>query len=124
MAVTNIVQEFIESTETLLAQPGASAQSIATRSSHSRSVFKKLVNSNDAKEIRKGIEALKKRVDKHFGDADDPGISRNLVAKVFSECEKKYGDVYERTVRIDQDVYTGEVEVDWNMDTIKTAFRR
>ena len=116
--------EFIESTETLLNQPGASPQSIAQRSSHSRSVFKKLVHANDAKEVKKGIEALKKRVDKHFGDADDPSISRNLVAKVFVECEKKYNDTHERTVRIGQDVYGGEVEIDWGTAEVRNAFRK
>jgi hypothetical protein len=118
------VQEFIESTETLLSQPGASAQSIAQRSSHSRSVFKKLVHAHDAKELRKGTEALKKRVDKHFGDADDPSISRDLVFKVLKECERKYIDVSERTVRINQDVYQGEVEVDWGANEVAAAFRR
>ncbi|KAH3985315.1 hypothetical protein HBH70_046860 [Parastagonospora nodorum] len=116
--------EFIESTETLLTQPGASAQSIAQRSSHSRSVFKKLVHGHDSKELRKGIEALKKRVDKHFGDADDPTISRDLVFKVLKECEKKYNNVHERTVRINQDVYTGEVEIDWGTTEVASAFRR
>ncbi|KAF2675712.1 hypothetical protein K458DRAFT_381054 [Lentithecium fluviatile CBS 122367] len=116
--------EFIESTETLLAHRGASAQSIAQRSSHSRSVFKKLVHSYDAKEIRKGIEALKKRVDKHFGDADDPTISRDLVFKVLKECEKKYSDVYDRSIRINQDVYSGEVEMDWGPNEVSAAFRR
>ncbi|KAH7135569.1 exocyst complex component Sec3-domain-containing protein [Dendryphion nanum] len=116
--------EFVESTENLLAQPGASPQSIAARSSHSRSVFKKLVHSYDGKEIRKGIDALKKRVDKHFGDADDPNISRTLVLKVFKECEEKYEDVSDRTVRINQDVYMGEIEIDWGKAEIKTAFGR
>lgn len=116
--------EFVESTENLLAQSGTSAQSIAARSSHSRSVFKKLVHSYDGKEIRKGIDALKKRVDKHFGDADDPNISRSLVLKVFKECEDKYEDVYERTVRINQDIYTGEVDIDWGKNEIKAAFGR
>ncbi|KAF2468634.1 uncharacterized protein BDR25DRAFT_265418 [Lindgomyces ingoldianus] len=116
--------EFIESTETLLAQPGTTPQSIATRSSHSRSLFRKLVNSYDAKEVRKGIEALKKRVDKHFGDADDPSISRDLVFKVLKECEKKYSDIYDRTTRINQDVYTGEVEMDWGPGEVAAAFRR
>jgi exocyst complex component 1 len=97
---------------------------VSQRSSHSRSVFKKLVNTYDAKEIRKGIEALKKRVDKHFGDADDPTISRDLVFKVLKECERKYNDVSERTVRINQDVYTGEVEIDWGTNEISSAFRR
>ncbi|KAF1911061.1 exocyst complex component Sec3-domain-containing protein [Ampelomyces quisqualis] len=116
--------EFIESTETLLTQPGASAQSIAQRSSHSRSVFKKLIHAHDAKELRKGIEALKKRVDKHFGDADDPTISRDLVFKVLKECEKKYNDVYDRMIRINQDVYTGEVEIDWGNNEVTSAFRK
>jgi hypothetical protein len=116
--------EFIESTETLLSQPGASAQAIAQRSSHSRSVFKKLVHSHDAKEVRKGIEALKKRVDKHFGDADDPTISRDLVFKVLKECEKTYMKVSERMMTINQDVYSGEVEIDWGTKEVDAAFRR
>jgi hypothetical protein len=116
--------EFIESTETLLAARGGSPQSIAQRSSHSRSVFKKLVHSHDAKEVRKGIEALKKRVDKHFGDADDPSISRDLVFKVLKECERKYIGVSERVQRINQDVYQGEVEVDWGTNEVQGAFRR
>ncbi|KAF2130590.1 hypothetical protein P153DRAFT_395984 [Dothidotthia symphoricarpi CBS 119687] len=116
--------EFIESTETLLSQPGASPSAIAQRSSHSRHVFKKLVHAHDGKELRKGIEALKKRVDKHFGDADDPGISRDLVFKVLKECERKYGEVAERVVRVNQDVYTGEVEVDWGVGEVGSAFRR
>lgn len=82
------------------------------------------MNSYDGKEIRKGIEALKKRVDKHFGDADDPNISRDLVFKVLKECEKKYRDVCDRVLRINQDVYASEVEIDWGMNEVQAAFRR
>lgn len=74
--------------------------------------------------MRKGIEALKKRVDKHFGDADDPSISRDLVFKVLKACEKSYLDVGERVQRINQDVYQGEVEVDWGAAEVQGAFRR
>ncbi|KAF2744664.1 hypothetical protein M011DRAFT_470252 [Sporormia fimetaria CBS 119925] len=116
--------EFVESTEMLLAQPGATGQGIAGRSSHSKSVFKKLLQHHDGKELRKGIEALKKRVDKHFGDADDAGIARNLVAKVYAECEERYVDAYERVVSVGQDVYMGEVEVEWGVNEIRTGFRR
>lgn len=116
--------EFIESTETLLSHPTASPQSISQRSSHSRQVFKKLAHAHDGKEVRKGIEALKKRVDKHFGDADDPGISRDLVWKVLKECERSYVRVCERLGVINQDVYAGEVEVDWGVREVEAAFRR
>jgi hypothetical protein len=46
------------------------------------------------------------------------------VFKVLKECEKKYIDVYERTSRIAQDVYTGEVEADWGASEVAGAFRR
>ena len=82
------------------------------------------MHANDLKEIRKGVEALKKRVDKHFGDADDPNLSRVLVSKILKECERRYVDVYERSVKISQDVYGGEVEVDWVLKDVDMAFRR
>lgn len=82
------------------------------------------MHSHDAKELRKGIESLKKRVDKHFGDADDPSISRDLVFKVLKECEKKYILVSERMTTINQDVYAGEVEIDWSSKEVDAAFRR
>jgi hypothetical protein len=63
-------------------------------------------------------------VDKHFGDADDPSISRDLVFKVLKDCEKKYDNVYDRAVHINQDVYSGEVEMDWSLNDVATAFRR
>ncbi|OCK76882.1 hypothetical protein K432DRAFT_334895 [Lepidopterella palustris CBS 459.81] len=118
--------EFLESTESLLASlpSGTPPSSLASRSSHSRSLFRKLVSSHDPKELRRGIDALKKRVDKHFGDADDPGLSRNLVAKVLKECEKKYGEVWERTVEVNQEVYGGEVEVEWRVEDVAAGFRR
>jgi len=118
--------EFLESTETLLGSlpSGTPPSSLASRSSHSRSLFRKLVASHDSKELRRGIEALKKRVDKHFGDADDPGLSRNLVAKVLKECEQKYIDVWERSVQVNQDVYAGEVEIEWKREDVSSGFRR
>lgn len=118
--------EFLESTETLLGSlpSGTPSSSLASRSSHSRSLFRKLVASHDSKELRRGIEALRKRVDKHFGDADDPGLSRNLVAKVLKECEQKYIDVWERAVQVNQDVYAGEVEIEWKREDVSSGFRR
>ena len=67
---------------------------------------------------------MKKRVDKHFGDADDPTISRDLVFKVLKECERTYIKVSERMMTINQDVYSGEVEIDWSEKEVDAAFRR
>lgn len=118
--------DFLESSESLLKnlQPGQPPSTIAQRASHSRTTFKKLLSTYDSKEIRKGIENLKKRVEKHFGDADDPGLSRDLVAKVLRSCESYYDAVEDRVVRISRDVYDGDVVVEWTKADVSQAFRK
>ncbi|KAL8935185.1 MAG: hypothetical protein Q9211_004831 [Gyalolechia sp. 1 TL-2023] len=117
---------FIESAETQLKDipHDQSPQMVAARASHSRSVFKKVLSAYDARELRKGIDALKKRVEKHFGEADDANISRGLVALVLRECEGRYMNVGERTRRLVRDVYESNVEVEWRDEDVANAFRR
>ena len=118
--------DYLESTETLLANPtyAADPTSIATRASHSKSLWRKIVSGYyDAKELRKGVEALKKRVEKHFGEGDDPILSRSLVGKVVRECERRYEEVEERVKRIAVEVY-GEEEAGWKGEEVQGAFRR
>ena len=119
--------DFLESTESLIKNlpPSQSPPSIATRASHSRSIFKKLMSSYDGKEIRRGAETLKKRVEKHFGEADDtPGLSRELVGKVLKECENKYLDVTNRIERLIRDVYDGSLELEWRPEDVTSGFKR
>lgn len=117
--------DFLESTESLIRNNPGSPTSIATRASHSRSTFKKILSSYDAREIKRGVETLKKRVDKHFGDGDDTaGLSRELVSKVIRECEGKYLQIGERVNTVVKDVYEGSLEVEWRKEDVITAFRR
>ncbi|KAL8803419.1 MAG: hypothetical protein Q9223_006317 [Gallowayella weberi] len=119
--------DFLESAEMLLATlpPDQSPPLIATtRASHSRAVLKKVLAVYDAKEVRKGIETLKKRVEKHFGEADDVSLSRGLVGTVLRECEGKYLGVGERTRKLVREVYEGSVEVEWRDEDVVGAFRK
>ncbi|KAF6237679.1 hypothetical protein HO173_003880 [Letharia columbiana] len=117
--------DFLESTESLIRNNPGSPTSIATRASHSRSTFKKILSSYDAKEIKRGIDTLKKRVDKHFGDGDDTaGLSRELVTKVFRECEGRYLQIGERVSKVVKDVYESSLEVEWRREDVVSAFRR
>lgn len=117
--------DFLESTESLIRNNPGSPASIATRASHSRSTFKKILSSYDAKEIRRGVETLKKRVDKHFGDGDDTaGLSRELVTKAFRECEGRYLQIGERVNKVVKDVYESSLEVEWKREDVIAAFRR
>lgn len=115
--------EFVESTEGLLGS-GTSPGDVANRPSHSRSVAKKVLAAHDSKEMRRGIELLKKRVEKHFGDADDPGLSRSLVLKVLRECEGRYGAAYDRTKHIIDSVYEGTLDLDWRKEDVGAMFKR
>lgn len=114
--------DFIQSIETL--QANGNSADVATRASHSRMVAKKVFSSYDAKEVRRGVEMLKKRVEKHFGDADDPGLSRSLVLKVLRECENRYEDVHARTRRIIDTVYEGQLDLEWRKEDIVSMFRK
>ncbi|KAG8530907.1 uncharacterized protein KY384_004264 [Bacidia gigantensis] len=115
--------DFVESTETLLSNSLNSSppSAIAQRPSHSRQVFKKVLSSYDAKEIRRGVEALKKRVEKHFGEADDSAI---LVNKVLKACEARYQNILERVGKLVRDVYSGGLEVEWRREDVNNAFKK
>lgn len=106
----NARQDFTESLDHLLSLlPDTSTpSSLASRPSTNKNVFKKLLTQHDAKELRRGIEALRKRVEKHFGESDEPGISRGLVTKVWKACEERYIAVAKRVDEIGREVYDGE----------------
>ncbi|TVY83642.1 Exocyst complex component [Lachnellula suecica] len=118
--------DFLESIESLMLsrQPGEPTSQISGMPSHSKSTFKKVLAGYDSKEIKRGIETLKKRVEKHFGDADDPGLSRGLVAKVIQNCEKYYEKVEDRILTISRDVYDGDVIAEWTKADVSAAFRK
>ncbi|GKU00988.1 sec3-component of exocyst complex [Fusarium langsethiae] len=116
------ILEHLENMEAQL-QTGKSPASIAAQPSNSKTVFNKVLSNYDSKEIRKGIEALRKRVEKHFGDADDPALSRGLVIKVLSECEQFYENVERRVGAVTTNVYGGDILFEWPRADVKAAFR-
>ena len=116
--------DFLESTESLLVNSTSPATAIAARTSHSRSTFRKLLAQYDGREIRRGIETLKKRVEKHFGDADEAELSRGLVNKVLKACEGVYLGLGDRVSRLVSEIYEGGLEVEWRREDMMGGFRR
>ncbi|OAA51610.1 Exocyst complex, component Exoc1 [Metarhizium rileyi] len=114
--------DYLENIEAQI-QTGKTPTAIARQPSNDKAIFNKILGNFDSKEVRKGVEALRKRVEKHFGDADDPALSRALVAKVTSECEKFYVDVETRIGQVTTDVYGGDVPFEWPRADVKLAFR-
>ena len=104
-----------------------SGPSIAARPAYSRSSAKKLLAAHDSKEIRRGIDTLRKRIEKHFGEADEEQLSRTLVNLVCKECERRYDGVLDRLQRVCKELYKEEekgVEIDWTKEDTKVGFKR
>ncbi|KAK0944801.1 hypothetical protein LTR29_003614 [Friedmanniomyces endolithicus] len=120
--------DFLDSTESLLALHPTNPLSLATRPSSSRKTARNLFAQYDVKEIRRGVDTLRKRIEKHFGDADEEVISRNLVALVGKECERAYERTIERMERLVREVWPpgeGEkgVEVEFGREDVRGAFK-
>ena len=116
--------DFLESTETLVhnnASSGLAPAAIAQRPSHGKNVAKKVFAQYDGKEIRRGVETLKKRVEKHFAEAES---GTALMGKVWKAAEAAFLDVLERCARVANAVYEGEVDVSWGRGDVTGAFRR
>lgn len=116
--------EYLENIEAQLAS-GKSPSTIAAQPSNAKGTFNKVLSSYDGREVRKGVEALRKRVEKHFGDADEAPSStsgRALVNQVLQECEKFYGEVEIRISTITSTVYGGDVSFEWPRGEVKSAF--
>jgi hypothetical protein len=116
--------EFVESTETLLKSNEASPTNVASKPSHSRTTAKKLLAQYDLKEVRKGIETLKKRIEKHFGDADESNLSQALVEHMFRESSGRYAAAHDRMQGIIETVYEGDLKIDWRQEEVAAIFKR
>ncbi|ANB15374.1 Sec3p [Sugiyamaella lignohabitans] len=104
------------------------------RHGYSKSSFRKLISSYDSKEVRKGIETLRKRVEKHFaGDDEDPTFSNNpgnrkLLDKVWSATQASYSVLYGDLVKIESKYYLdspGEAsQIEFSKNDIVTSFSK
>lgn len=119
---------FLESAESMMLsrQPGEQISKISGMPSHSESTFKKVLADYDSKEIKRGIESLKKRVEKHFGEEHDAGTAsgNSLVVRVLQGCEKYYEDVEGRILTISRDVYNGAIAAEWTRADVSAAFKK
>ena len=88
-----------------------------------------MLSQYDSKEVRRGIDTLRKRIEKHFGDADEDAISHKLIALVSKTCQAAYERAIDRMDRVVSQVYPtaeGEksVEIDFSKTDVQAGFRR
>ncbi|KAK7742346.1 hypothetical protein SLS53_004491 [Cytospora paraplurivora] len=108
--------EMLENIEGQL-KAGKSPSAIASQPSNSKAMFDKVLLHYDAREVRKGIESLRKRVEKHFDE------NNALAITVTKACERYYGEVEQRIGRIVTELYGGDVLAEWPRLEVKNSYR-
>lgn len=104
--------------------------SITSRPTYSRKAARNVLAQYDGKELRRGIDQLRARIEKHFmHGGDDEAKSRELVALVSKQCERAYDGTLARIDDMLRELYPnadGEknVEVDFAAADVQAAFRR
>jgi len=87
-------------------------------------IYRKLHANHDARELRRGLESLRKRVDKHFGEISaeeaESGSGtgdRSLLVKVSSACETRYIEEIEKVKTLPPKMYGEEAiqGIVWNV---------
>jgi exocyst complex component 1 len=110
------------------------SEDVTARISFSKSAFKKVLSHYDAKELRKGIDSLYKRVDKHFGHILDDSdtvygangaiIAKGLVQEVWRESRKEYDGIVELCQRTISTHYPEGVQMEFSSTDVNEAFAK
>lgn len=118
--------------ENQLKSSAGNPAAVVSRATSSRKSWRHLFKEEySAKEVRKGIDTLRRRIEKHFGDVEGESAhtSRNLVGFVLAAAQAYYEETLQRTENLMKTVYPnteGEknVEFDFTKEDIKSGFRR
>lgn len=95
-------------------------------SQYTKSSLKRVVGSFDKKDLRKAVEALSKRVHKHFADLVNPSAENGVVmTTVWSACEGELGKwVGEWASLIGKCYGAGAEGVEFGIEDVHGAFQK
>lgn len=125
------IMDFGRGVDALLAS--MPANEVPLHHAYSKSTAKKLVRDHTAKDLRKGIEALSKRVQKHFDD-DEPTTSMqvalerdeisHVLAQVWMACETQCVAEWERFGRLLRTCYPdSQLQPDVSAGEVRRLFQ-
>lgn len=127
---SNYSQDYFDGVEQLLKTTAPSE--VSRNGSYSRSALKKIVKEYDAKDVRKHVDALFKRVEKHFTEASEvttgesSGITPGTVlVGVWKACEDELLRITEIfSKRITLCYANAGVALEYCAADVESAFRR
>lgn len=125
-----LYQDYFDGVEQMLRTVAPSE--VSSSGGYSRSALKKVVREFDAKDVRKHVDALFKRVEKHFTEASEvttgesSGIAPGTVmVGVWKACEEellRITDIFAK--RISQCYANSGVSLEYSAADVEAAFKR
>jgi len=103
---------------------------VAKTASYNRSSFKKIAKDYDTKDIRKYIDALSKRVEKHFNEdgineAPTGNKSNAVIADVWRACEEEVLRATETFTKVTKQCYSDSgVSLEYTKVDVEAAFKK
>lgn len=97
----NPTKDFFDGVDRLL--QSTPANEVSLHHSYSRSALKKVLKDHGAKDMRKAVETMSRRVDKHFADDEEPSTSTAnmaLIGMVWKELTQEFAKETLRAQRI------------------------
>jgi hypothetical protein len=126
----SLYQDYFDGVEQMLRTVAPSE--VSSSGGYSRSALKKVVREFDAKDVRKHVDALFKRVEKHFTEASEvatgesSGIAPGTVmVGVWKACEEellRITDIFAK--RISQCYASSGVSLEYSAADVEAAFKR
>ncbi|TFK30812.1 exocyst protein [Coprinopsis marcescibilis] len=115
--------DFFDGVERVSQDP---AGNLSSNSNYNKSALKKVVKEFTAKDMRKHIDALYKRVEKHFTEmSDKTSVSEDMVPIIWKACEHELVSITNRiTTLIIQNYGDSGVSLDYTTADIESACRR
>lgn len=104
---------------------------VANNSSFNRSALKKVVKEYDSKDMRRNVDGLYKRVEKHF-DADEgaaapgqSGAAGPVLVGVWNACEEELIRLTDKWIKLISQCYADSgVSLEYTPGDVRAAFRR
>jgi len=106
---------------------------VSTNSSYNRSALKKVVKEYNPKDIRKHVDSLFKRVEKHFTEASEKATTEErggiapgtVLVGVWKGCEEELLRITELfNKRINQCYADAGISLEYTVADVESAFRR
>ena len=123
------IQEFLDSIDSIKESHPHNPGQITSRPTYSRKAARNMLSQYDSKEVRRGIDTLRRRIEKHFHDADDEPHSKALINYVCKECERFCEKTVTRIEDMIRELYPvteGEknVEIEFSKADVQAGLRR